>query len=105
MLHLRLTVPVDRTDAVLELLHDDVGVTNIMVVRAAMTKPDGDLVQADVVREHTCAILQRRRFRHRQPFAFVPQQPQHEDARTQRGREQQQPEGFRPQEAHVPLPP
>lgn len=57
MLHLRLTVPSERTEAVLALLADDVGVTNVMVVRDVMTKPAGDMVQADVVREAAQALL------------------------------------------------
>jgi uncharacterized hydrophobic protein (TIGR00271 family) len=57
VLHLRLTVPPDRTDTVVALLEAEVGVTNLMVLRGAMSKPLGDMVQADVVREAAQQVL------------------------------------------------
>ena len=51
MLHLQLRVPTDRTDQLLGLLRDDDSVTNVVVVKDAYVKPDGDLVLADVARE------------------------------------------------------
>lgn len=57
MLHLRLTVPADRTEDVLALLGEHVGVAHLAVVRGAGIRPVGDLVLADVARESADDIL------------------------------------------------
>lgn len=61
MLHLRVTAPVDLTDAVLEMLSDDPAVSSLAVVRGASLRPVGDLVSADVAREAANDIVDRLR--------------------------------------------
>ena len=61
MLHLRLRVPEDLTDQVLEMLHADDTVTNVAVVPGGFRKPDGTLVLADVARENTTGVIGRLR--------------------------------------------
>lgn len=51
MLHLRLIVPADRTDEVVELLERTVGATHLAVLTGAARSPAGDLVLCDVARE------------------------------------------------------
>lgn len=58
MLHLRIVSPSDRTDQVIELLRDSVGVTNVTLERGAALEPPGDLVHADLAREAANAILE-----------------------------------------------
>ncbi|ROR89680.1 DUF389 domain-containing protein [Nocardioides aurantiacus] len=61
MLHLRLRVPSDRTDSVVELLDQDPTVTNLAVVPHGFRKPAGCLVLADVARENATAVVGRLR--------------------------------------------
>jgi uncharacterized hydrophobic protein (TIGR00271 family) len=61
MLHLRVTAPVDLTDAVLEMLSEDPAVSSLAVVRGASLRPVGDLVSADVAREAANDIVDRLR--------------------------------------------
>ncbi|MFG2921539.1 DUF389 domain-containing protein [Streptomyces sp. NPDC048305] len=51
MLHLRLIVPADRTDEVLELIEATVGTTHVAVLSGAARNPVGDVVLCDVARE------------------------------------------------------
>lgn len=51
MLHLRLIVPADRTDEVLELLEHTVGTAHLAVLSGAARSPAGDVVLCDVARE------------------------------------------------------
>ncbi|WP_406392832.1 DUF389 domain-containing protein [Streptomyces sp. NBC_00887] len=51
MLHLRLIVPADRTEEVLELLEHTVGTTHLAVLSGAARSPAGDVVLCDVARE------------------------------------------------------
>ncbi|MEU9358698.1 DUF389 domain-containing protein [Streptomyces sp. NPDC048301] len=51
MLHLRLIVPADRTDEVLELIEATVGTTHVAVLSGAARNPAGDVVLCDVARE------------------------------------------------------
>lgn len=51
LLHLRLTVPADRVDAVLDLLEGHVGVAHVVHLPGVVRRPTGDLVQCDVARE------------------------------------------------------
>ncbi|MEV7477096.1 DUF389 domain-containing protein [Streptomyces halstedii] len=51
MLHMRLIVPADRTDEVVELLERTVGATHLAVLTGAARSPAGDLVLCDVARE------------------------------------------------------
>ena len=59
MMHLRVVVPGDTTDAVLELLETEPGATNIALFRAAVREPQGDLVFADLARECVPDVLSR----------------------------------------------
>jgi type I pantothenate kinase len=61
MIHLRLRVPDDRLDTVVEQLLDDDGVTNLVVTPDAFRKPRGGLVEADVAREGAQAVVSRLR--------------------------------------------
>ena len=57
MLHLRLIVPVDRTDRAPALLADHQGVTNVVVLPGAGVRPEGDVMLADVARESANNVL------------------------------------------------
>ena len=61
MLHLRLRVPDDLTDEVVEVLESDDTVTNVAVVPGQLRKPAGCLVLADVARENATAVIKRLR--------------------------------------------
>ena len=51
MLHLRLIVPAERTDEVVELLERTVGTAHLVVLAGAARDPVGDVVLCDVARE------------------------------------------------------
>jgi uncharacterized hydrophobic protein (TIGR00271 family) len=51
MLHLRVTVPSDLADRVLQVFTDDPAVSSLAVMRDAAVHPRGDIVLADVARE------------------------------------------------------
>ncbi|GAA2970861.1 MULTISPECIES: DUF389 domain-containing protein [Streptomyces] len=51
MLHLRLIVPADRTDEVVELLERTAGTAHLAVLAGAARSPAGDVVLCDVARE------------------------------------------------------
>ncbi|MGW6537607.1 DUF389 domain-containing protein [Streptomyces sp. NPDC055051] len=51
MLHLRMIVPPDRTEAVTELIGSTVGTTHLVVLPGAARDPAGDVVMCDVARE------------------------------------------------------
>jgi uncharacterized hydrophobic protein (TIGR00271 family) len=57
MIHLRIVSPTDRTDAVLELLHASPSVINVIVLRDAARRPDGDAILCDVAREDASVII------------------------------------------------
>ncbi|MFF5211770.1 DUF389 domain-containing protein [Streptosporangium sp. NPDC000396] len=59
MLHLRVIGPPERTDEVLRLLDEAVGVTNLVVLPGAARSPKGDLVQFDVAREAANEVIDR----------------------------------------------
>ncbi|GAB3066836.1 MULTISPECIES: DUF389 domain-containing protein [unclassified Phycicoccus] len=61
MLHLRLAVPGDLSEQVLAVLEPDDAVCNLAVTRGGSLKPVGDLVEADIAREATDAVLGRLR--------------------------------------------
>lgn len=61
MLHLRLRVPSERTDEVVDLLTEDPTVTNVAVVPQGFRKPAGCLVIADVARENATGVVGRLR--------------------------------------------
>ncbi|GAA3136292.1 DUF389 domain-containing protein [Streptosporangium carneum] len=58
MLHLRVISPPERTQDVLRLLDDAVGVTNLVVLPGVARSPAGDLVQCDVVREAANEVIE-----------------------------------------------
>lgn len=57
MLHLRLIVPADRTDAVVRLLEGTVGTAHLIVLPGAARNPAGDVVLCDVAREAGDGLL------------------------------------------------
>jgi uncharacterized hydrophobic protein (TIGR00271 family) len=58
MVHLRLVVPPDRTEAVLDLLKQSASVSNVVYLPGAAThRPKGDVVLCDVAREDASVIL------------------------------------------------
>ena len=57
LLHLRVTVPADRTAAVHDLLDDCPGVAHLAVVPGASVRPAGDLFLVDVARESADALV------------------------------------------------
>ncbi len=61
MLNLRIVVPSRLTDDVIEILEQDPCVSSVAVVRAAVIRPAGDLVFADVTRETANDIISRLR--------------------------------------------
>lgn len=61
MLHLRLRVPSELTDEVVDLLAADDTVTNVAVVPGGFRSPEGCLVLADVARESATGVVARLR--------------------------------------------
>jgi uncharacterized hydrophobic protein (TIGR00271 family) len=57
MVHLRLVVPPDLAEHTLNLLYTTPSVVNIVRIPGAATRPDGDLVLADVAREDASVIV------------------------------------------------
>jgi uncharacterized hydrophobic protein (TIGR00271 family) len=57
MIHLRIVSPPDRTAAVVNVLERTPSVLNIIRLPAAATRPDGDVILADVAREDASVIL------------------------------------------------
>ncbi len=57
MLHLRLIVPADRTQAVLDLAENTVGTTHLAVLTGAARDPQGDVILCDVAREAADGLL------------------------------------------------
>jgi uncharacterized hydrophobic protein (TIGR00271 family) len=57
LLHLRVTVPTDRTDDVRELFARSPGTAHLAVFPGAAEVPAGDLVMADVARESADALI------------------------------------------------
>ncbi|MER7520143.1 DUF389 domain-containing protein [Streptomyces sp. NPDC126499] len=58
MLHLRLIVPPDRTEAAVALIERTVGTTHLVVLPGCARDPAGDLVLCDVARESGDELLQ-----------------------------------------------
>jgi uncharacterized hydrophobic protein (TIGR00271 family) len=57
MVHLRIVVPPDLTDQVMHVLERSPAVCNIVVLRGAALRPEGDAVLCDVVREAASIVL------------------------------------------------
>jgi uncharacterized hydrophobic protein (TIGR00271 family) len=61
MLHLRISSPVQMTEAVIEVLSNDPAVSGLAVLRGASVRPVGDVMFADVAREAANDIVDRLR--------------------------------------------
>jgi hypothetical protein len=59
LLHLRLTVPRDLSDAVVDLLRHEDRSANLTLTRGASLSPEGDLVECDVARELAGEVIGR----------------------------------------------
>lgn len=59
MLHVRVTVPHELTESVLEVFGKDEAVSNLAVLRGASIQPAGDVVLADIAREAANEIIER----------------------------------------------
>lgn len=57
MQNLRVVSPADRTDEVLRVLDETPGVAHVVVLRGAAVRPEGDVVDAVVVRECANQVL------------------------------------------------
>ncbi|GAA0689150.1 DUF389 domain-containing protein [Kitasatospora atroaurantiaca] len=57
MLHLRLIVPTDLRDTVMNCLDDCVGVTHVILLPDSAVRPAGDVVLCDVAREAADEVL------------------------------------------------
>ncbi|MCY0926113.1 DUF389 domain-containing protein [Streptomyces sp. H27-H1] len=58
MLHLRMIIPSDRTDAAVRIIEGTVGTTHLAVLPGAARVPRGDIVLCDVAREAGDELLQ-----------------------------------------------
>jgi len=58
MVHLRIVVPVDRTEAVVELLEASASTCNLILLSGAARKPAGDVILCDVAREDASVIIE-----------------------------------------------
>ncbi|MGI8652810.1 MAG: hypothetical protein ACR2I7_08455 [Geodermatophilaceae bacterium] len=57
MQHLQVSVPVEHTDAVLDVLRDCSGLATLAVLRGASQRPIGDLILADLARESVDCVV------------------------------------------------
>ena len=57
MVHLRIVAPSHSAEQALQLLHASDSVVNVVHLRAAARKPDGDLILCDVAREDASVII------------------------------------------------
>jgi uncharacterized hydrophobic protein (TIGR00271 family) len=58
MIHLRLVVPADLSEQVVDLLCDSSGVTNVVRLAGVAHKPSGDMIICDVAREDASVIIE-----------------------------------------------
>jgi uncharacterized hydrophobic protein (TIGR00271 family) len=61
MLHVRVVSPAEVTGRLVDRLTADPGVINLVVMRAAATRPDGDAVQFDLARASANSVLRQLR--------------------------------------------
>ena len=61
MIHLRVVSPADITDALVPVLHAEPAVMNLIVLRSAVSSPEGDAVHFDVLRGATDDVIGRLR--------------------------------------------
>ncbi len=57
MVHLRIVAPSDRSEKALELLSAHGSVSNVIFLKGAARRPDGDVILCDVAREDASVIL------------------------------------------------
>ena len=57
MVHLRIVAPGDRSEKALELLKAYGSVSNVIFLKGAATRPDGDVILCDVAREDASVVL------------------------------------------------
>ena len=57
MLHLRVIVPTDLSERVIELLTENPGVTHLVVHPGAAVDPAGDEITADIARESANDVI------------------------------------------------
>ena len=57
MVHLRIVAPCDRAERALELLHKVESVSNLILLRGAAQRPEGDVILCDVAREEASVLL------------------------------------------------
>lgn len=57
MVHLRIVVPADLTGAVLRALEQVPGACNVVVLRGAAIRPEGDVILCDVAREAASIVI------------------------------------------------
>jgi uncharacterized hydrophobic protein (TIGR00271 family) len=57
MVHLRIVAPPHRAERALDLLRDTPSVCNVIFLRAAAVRPEGDVILCDVAREDASVIL------------------------------------------------
>jgi uncharacterized hydrophobic protein (TIGR00271 family) len=57
MIHLRIVVPADRSETVVELLEASASTCNLVLLPGAARKPAGDVVLCDVAREDASVII------------------------------------------------
>jgi hypothetical protein len=57
MVHLRIVVPPDLTNQALRVFEQSPAVCNIIVLRAAAMRPEGDVLLCDVAREAASLVL------------------------------------------------
>lgn len=57
MLHVRVVSPAEVTGRLVDRLAADPGVLNLVILRAAATRPDGDAVQFDLSRDSANSVL------------------------------------------------
>jgi uncharacterized hydrophobic protein (TIGR00271 family) len=57
VVHLRIVAPTPYADRALEVLEGTASVINVIVLRSAAVKPDGDVIMCDVAREDASVVL------------------------------------------------
>jgi uncharacterized hydrophobic protein (TIGR00271 family) len=57
MVHLRIVAPADRAEQALHLLCEEQSVTNVIHLRGAAQKPEGDVILCDVAREDASVVI------------------------------------------------
>src|SRR4051812_1637618 len=58
MVHLRIIAPRERSEPALEVLESSPTVINVIFLREAAHKPDGDVILCDVAREDASIVIE-----------------------------------------------